>query len=243
MNFKDLIKEAENPKYIEGIYNYCDRWCERCIFTAQCLNFSISESHEEIDDVTNEKFWENLTSLLEDAISFLSEKISKDGIDFDEIEIDIYNADDADNEIDNYESVKIAEDYTKQVARWIKENSGFIESFESKLNNPEKFDPIAVINWYHTQIYVKLKRAYLSRTLEHDDEEDDYPKDSEGSAKVALIGLDRSLASWGELIHYNDLDENRIINFLLVLEKLKRLIEKDFPYARNFIRPGFDLLN
>jgi len=241
MNFKDLIKEAENPKYIEGIYNYCDRWCERCVFTAQCLNFSISENEEEINDVTNEKFWENLTSLLEDAIAFLSERVKDEDIDFDNVEIDIIDTEEVDDEIDNYESVIIAETYTKLVAKWFKQNNKFVEEFRQNLNNPEKFDPIAVINWYHTQIYVKLKRAYLSQAIEN--EEDDYPKDSDGSAKVALIGLDRSIASWGELVHFSQLNEDEIIHFLLKLEKLKKLIELDFPDARAFIRPGFDLLN
>ena len=46
MNKEKLIKEARNPKYISGIYNYCDRWCERCQFTFgnQVLASSCNES-------------------------------------------------------------------------------------------------------------------------------------------------------------------------------------------------------
>ena len=33
MDKNDLLKLATDPKYIPGIYNYCDRWCERCPFT------------------------------------------------------------------------------------------------------------------------------------------------------------------------------------------------------------------
>jgi hypothetical protein len=29
-----LLSLAESGKYIPGIYNYCDRWCERCTMTA-----------------------------------------------------------------------------------------------------------------------------------------------------------------------------------------------------------------
>ncbi|MCB0550950.1 MAG: hypothetical protein KDD19_25495 [Phaeodactylibacter sp.] len=25
---------------IPGIYNYCDRWCERCSFTSRCLLYA-----------------------------------------------------------------------------------------------------------------------------------------------------------------------------------------------------------
>ena len=30
----------EKKSHIPGIYNYCDRWCERCKFTSQCLLFT-----------------------------------------------------------------------------------------------------------------------------------------------------------------------------------------------------------
>ena len=41
MNKEEMLRNAEDPKYISGIYNYCDRWCERCRFTSRCLNHSI----------------------------------------------------------------------------------------------------------------------------------------------------------------------------------------------------------
>ena len=31
---------SEEKDYIEGIYNYCDRWCEKCGFTAHCYLFT-----------------------------------------------------------------------------------------------------------------------------------------------------------------------------------------------------------
>ena len=43
MDKDKLIKMAENPHLIPGIYNYCDRWCERCTFTSRCLTFLTEE--------------------------------------------------------------------------------------------------------------------------------------------------------------------------------------------------------
>jgi predicted protein tyrosine phosphatase len=37
MDRHGLLKLASDPKFIPGIYNYCDRWCERCPFTSRCL--------------------------------------------------------------------------------------------------------------------------------------------------------------------------------------------------------------
>jgi len=38
-DFDRLVARASNPRLIPGIYNYCDRWCERCGFTDRCLQF------------------------------------------------------------------------------------------------------------------------------------------------------------------------------------------------------------
>ena len=57
---------------------------------------------------------------------------------------------------------------------------------------------VDVIRWYQHFIYVKLSRAIGSRAneeLETDEEMRAFPKDSEGSAKIALIAMDRSIAA------------------------------------------------
>jgi len=59
MDKERLKKLADNPNNIQGIYNYCDRWCERCTFTSRCLNYDISEEQydsPESKDVSNKVF-------------------------------------------------------------------------------------------------------------------------------------------------------------------------------------------
>ena len=34
MKAKELVELAGEPRFISGIYNYCDSWCERCNFTS-----------------------------------------------------------------------------------------------------------------------------------------------------------------------------------------------------------------
>ncbi|MDY6990017.1 MAG: hypothetical protein SWQ30_18400 [Thermodesulfobacteriota bacterium] len=41
MKKKELLKLAEDNRFISGIYNYCDRWCERCACTSRCMNVSL----------------------------------------------------------------------------------------------------------------------------------------------------------------------------------------------------------
>ncbi len=69
---------------------------------------------------------------------------------------------------------------------------------------------------------------------------DEFPKDSDGSAKVALIAMDRSIAAWGELHRHFPDAEDDILDLLAHLDRLRRHAEQEFPAARAFVRPGFD---
>ncbi len=37
------MKKHNGRLVVEGIYNYCDRWCERCTYTSRCLNYAIDQ--------------------------------------------------------------------------------------------------------------------------------------------------------------------------------------------------------
>jgi len=60
--------------------------------------------------------------------------------------------------------------------------------------------------------------------------------DALGSAKVVLIGIDRSIAAW-QTIAAEDSDA-RIGGFVELLEALRAGMELHFPDARGFVRPG-----
>ena len=66
------------------------------------------------------------------------------------------------------------------------------------------------------------------------------PRDSDGSAKVALLGIDRSLVAWTRMRQHFPKRADNILDILVDLERLRRLTEKTFPNARAFKRPGFD---
>ena len=67
MEIDYLKKLAKDPRYIPGIYNYCDRWCERCQFTSRCLNCTLEEEqfgNLQENDELNEVFWQKLSEML-----------------------------------------------------------------------------------------------------------------------------------------------------------------------------------
>jgi hypothetical protein len=92
----------------------------------------------------------------------------------------------------------------------------------------------------------QLIGAKLHRALSGQDEADyDSPIDADpiqndwnGSAKVALISIDRSIAAWYAIaVATADAEAAAMAQRLLTL----RLgVERKFPDARKFVRPGFD---
>jgi hypothetical protein len=103
-------------------------------------------------------------------------------------------------------------------------------------------DAREIIHWYQYQIAVKTIRALSSRIEEREfemEEPDPNPRDSDGSAKVALLGIDRSIAAW-RLMQLSVPDRSdTIVPMILQLERLRQRTEKQFPNARDFIRPWF----
>ena len=263
MNKERLKKLAEDPRFIQSIYNYCDRWCERCPFTARCLNFALDEEefdHLETQDLDNEAFWKKLSETFQMTLELLEEAAEEQGIDLDSIDTEEVEEEDRLNDelARDHECSRMAKLYSEMVDDWLdsarelfsseEEELSAVETFEALDNSPAEKDddllePVEVVGWYQHLIYVKLMRAIRGELLEEPEILDEYSKDSDGSAKVALIGIDRSIAAWGEIRSLFPHRSDQIMDILLHLEQLRRKVEKTFPDARAFIRPGFDKID
>ncbi len=244
MNKDELIKEAQKPKYISGIFNYCDRWCERCQFTSRCLNYKIGkENYGDLEkhDISTAEFWEGFANLMKDTLEMLQDKAEELGIDLDSIETD-KSKKSAENVF--HLTSEMANKYITLVDGWFDSTKYVYENSEvyQKLNNSKeaavKFDDIIqIIGWYQMQIYVKLQRALDG---EETDFPEGFPRDSDGSAKVALIGIDRSICAWTKMLEFFPDRKRTLMEIITFLKHLCNIVEKKFPKAREFIRPGFD---
>jgi len=97
------------------------------------------------------------------------------------------------------------------------------------------------VQWYLLFIEVKLRRAVQGAVDERQLHIEDLPRDSDGSAKITLLAIDRSLAAWARLReHFAAAHGDAILDLLVQLERLRRAAEAKFPTARKFRRPGFD---
>jgi hypothetical protein len=263
MDKEDLKRLAENPEFIQSIYNYCDRWCERCPFTARCLNFAM-DSEELVDqeghDINNEAFWQKLTETFQMTLELLHEAAEKEGIDLESIDAKEFEEQDSFNKelAKNHHCSRAAKLYSEMVDDWFdsaKDIFGYEDDEPDLAVSVDRGDvdpaeemsdfgeAVEVVRWYQHLIYVKLMRAIRGELDERLEVLDEFPKDSDGSAKVALIGLDRSIAAWGEIRNLFPHRDNDILDTLVHLEQLRRNVENAFPEARAFIRPGFDKID
>ena len=101
------------------------------------------------------------------------------------------------------------------------------------------YESAEVILWYHIQIWIKIRQA-LSSYYEEEEEGDffeGFPKDSEGSAMVALKGIDRSIGAWSNLLGKLVSEKATIKLIIRMLLWLKMEVEKMFPNAKDFDWP------
>ena len=147
--------------------------------------------------------------------------------------------------------------YAKLVDHWFAANRGQFEEkeleFGRKLDvmSPNSsheqeatrlLDALEVVRWYQYQIPVKLARAVSSREEAGPAMGDVLASDADGSAKVALIAMDRSLAAWAVLrkAFLASTPRDSVLDLLLSLDRLRRWTQQSFPDARAFVRPGLD---
>lgn len=263
MDKEDLKRLAENPEFIQSIYNYCDRWCERCPFTSRCLNFAMDSEEfgdQEAHDINNEAFWQRLTETFQMTLELLHEAAEEEGIDLESIDAKEFEEQDRLNKelAKNHQCSRAAKLYSEMVDDWFDsakdifgheddepdlEVSADIGDVDPAEEISDFGEAVEVVRWYQHLIYVKLMRAIRGELDERLEILDEFPKDSDGSAKVALIALDRSIAAWGEIRNLFPHRNNDILDILVHLEQLRRNAEKAFPEARAFIRPGFDKID
>ena len=253
MRRQTLTELARNPNLISGIYNYCDRWCERCPLSSRCLLYATEQEDEddspESRDIQNEAFWRKLSQIFQETREMVMEWAKEEGIELEDLtEEEETKLQKKRNRADNHSLARAGKKYANAASDWFREFDQIVEvsdlaATDSDIEQAETLvDAREIIHWYQYQIAVKTIRALSSRIdeREFEQEEPEFPKDSDGSAKVALLGIDRSIAAWRLMQLSVPERSESIVPLILQLERLRHRTEKHFPSARDFVRPGFD---
>lgn len=227
--------------HIPLISNYCDRWCERCPFTSRCAAFTVKIAAGMCGDFSEglelalgrphpahnapppdrwrllEDFEEPVMSPAEEAEYVRAEAARRERI--------------RDSPV-----TKLSKAVAMVAWLWLRSRD------EARIPDADAALAEALETARHDEVFfpAKLYRALDGQDRFRYDDEDDEPvqNDWNGSAKIALISIVRSEAAWRAIAAATGDDTPAELADMLVA--LRREVEKTFPDAWTFVRPGFD---
>jgi hypothetical protein len=223
-----------NPHHIDFISAYCDRWCERCPMTQRCsvftaeaaitmcggddragLDLAFGRAPDDDGDVQPVPDW------MPEEEARAWERRHRDRR----------------RRVEATPIMQMAEAYMHIAHAWRRTN----EKLESAADVVVR-EAFRIVAYDLIFIRVKLHRALDGKDCfgTEDDFLDDGPvqNDWNGSAKVALISIERSAEAWRVLASATGQETPGVLADQL--RDLRAQVEREFPDAWRFLRPGFD---
>jgi hypothetical protein len=221
--------------FIVGIFNYCDGWCVACAFTSRCRLFADKVEMEARQDpglkalVEAPPLPQDLPRPLAPWMEELIEEMNEAARDVPAGKIDIPEV----RLPPAHEALsQRTKDYLDRVYAWLSAHEEF-----ANVSDPR--DPRAVVGWFHMMIHVQTMRA-LHGLAEDDPAERGWPADYDGSAKVVLVAVERSHTAWLAIVARGMASWSDVEMFVRQLLRIRDEVERVFPKARAFVRPGLD---
>lgn len=216
--------------FIVGVHNYCDRWCERCSLTARCrvfaaiARFDFEQDHGPMPASAEEPALRSLGVMALQACP----------------------ADEEDDDAPEPPSApsggvrpKLPPD--AQVLEDRVKSLGFrLASWQPPAETAHEEavrDALEELGHYGIFVGAKVHRALLCLAMA---EESGSASDANGSAKAALLAFDRLRDAWLKLAERGAVGMASAEPTLTELAWMTREIERLFPQARQFVRPGLD---
>ncbi|HEY2961737.1 MAG TPA: hypothetical protein VGJ37_04940, partial [Pyrinomonadaceae bacterium] len=143
MRRRNLTDLASSPDLISGIYNYCDRWCERCPLTSRCLVFATEQvdhnDSPENHDILNEAFWHKLSSILIETQEMISEWARGAGIDLTQVpEEDLRTRKRRRQLVDSHPLTRAGKKYANAASDWFREFDQTIEFSDLRASDADR---------------------------------------------------------------------------------------------------------
>lgn len=217
---------------IEFISEYCDRWCERCAFTTRCAAYAVQAALGMCGDL------KEALQLAVGAPRAVGDSRPPAEFEFVKptpaeqhaVEVAI---DEHARRIKEAPLTKNAMDVAIAEHRWLHEHAAIRDSADAVVR-----EAVGVILRHSVFIGGKLARALLGPEAGGDSGGDPIQNDWNGSAKIALIAIERSESAWRTIADATgDLGAAALASSLA---SLGDAVEGAFPFARLFKRPGFD---
>lgn len=227
--------------FIIGVYNYCNRWCERCGLATRCHVYVDVELERQGIGASWPPFLApGARSLGAVALTDLSGESAAGGCG---------EAKPEPGEAEESPSVVPPPSLPRL--------TGAAETLDRRSRAlgyrlldwpvpvaapaaPEVAGAIRIIGHYAVFLGPKVHRAMIGQADQDEDEARDPQNDANGSAKAALLALDELEAAWLRIAEAKLVGLMESQPVFAELAWIKTELERLFPHARAFVRPGFD---
>lgn len=228
--------------YIDFISAYCDNWCERCAFRERCSHFAVQCAEAMCDG--------DFRAALELALGpaptpgrerektvgeRMAETLADDQPSQKELDEIGREMDERRERARRHPVAESTKDYAIASRRWLEAHGEGDTHADAAVR-----EAVKIIRWDSHLIHVKIMRALNGR--------DEDPKGSifggalqsdwNGSAKVALISIERTERAWQTLARVLNNDAAAVLAEFV--GRLRAQTTAEFPRAKDFRRPGFD---
>lgn len=177
---------------ISGIYNYCDRWCEKCTYTNRCLLFK-QEAEREIKHILRDEnkndaevLAKDLSDDFKEAFDHINKFMDEEDEEYEEFEKNSSDFDDEEEDDDDESFFKEEINDDGRPSAFLKNadnplilhseklfkdfykyydvlKSKYPEELDEK--NPENFlqQNLDTLGWYTPQIHVKIRMCFWNK--------------------------------------------------------------------------------
>jgi hypothetical protein len=221
---------ARDPRIIPGVHQHCDEWCDYCPVTGRCLAFRCMA---EFRRQHGRSHADPPFTSMEAAVTFTRELAAIDGTPTEELDALLANPPGQSGLETSDPLASVAWEYAVRVTLVLAATGREMASARPRRSGPEPED---VVVWYHLRIYLRVLRALISREKQPGSTE--RMEDATGSAKLALVSMERSRSALQSMRSVANDDE--ITGLVALLDALERGLDERFPNARSFLRIGLD---
>jgi hypothetical protein len=244
--FDGILARASDPNLIPGIYNYCDRRCDRCAFTSRCFHYletcrAISAEHHERLSVG--RVVARSLECSRDLLQSVGRRLGVDLIDRLGEAAGADAARPAEDAMDSRDSRPMADHLLRIARKYAATTWPIVRALRPVLQlrgEAALLEAMATLEAFSAGICAKVFRAVWT-TSGSAVEGDQVQNDANGSAKIARLMIGEAQLAWRTLMEPGQATGDGVPARLVgLLDELDAGLASRFPNAMDFVRPGFD---
>jgi hypothetical protein len=251
------VGRPERPRFIAGIYNYCDRWCERCRFQSRCRLYRdeqrmelVAEGRLDRADLAALESDEEFEIEAEEGMGPVSARERAEFLEFLQ-EANVAPTPEEAARIaaahERRSALQSAHPLSREAmayAETARRLLGVLEPMLRDSGDPLARESLGTIGRFALFIAVKTRRAAgaLIPATADDFEDDEFlQSDGNGCAKLVRLVIAESREAWRLLMQLPSVAADGVPAAMAArLDDLDDHLAAAFPNAMAFVRAGFD---